>query len=288
VPFSSLVEGGKRVPWSSLRNWLSDLASELWDATGDKTLPTELSLNHIWITTQGRAVLLDESWPDIKTPAERIEVGDLAGQQRFLNTVAACAESTSMPLHARGVLQNLADGKFEKLSFLTGILRGLLDKPAEVSRGIRAGSIFMLGLYVWIAVFVGYYQEERVQQWNDSMGELILISAMTVLGIIALIQLVELPFRTTASQSIFRLAVVNAEGQRADRITLLRRWAIVWLPLFIPMSFVALLIKRAEFTAAFILAVVLLVLWIGAAVYAVIVPNRGLHDRLAGTWVVRQ
>jgi uncharacterized RDD family membrane protein YckC len=29
-------------------------------------------------------------------------------------------------------------------------------------------------------------------------------------------------------------------------------------------------------------------LWIGAAVYAVIVPNRGLHDRLAGTWVVRQ
>ena len=91
-----------------------------------------------------------------RRPAERITVGDLAGQQRFLNAVAGCVESTTLPLHARPVLQNLAAGKFEKLSFLTGILRGLLDKPAEVTRRIRAGSIFMLPVYVWILVFVGH------------------------------------------------------------------------------------------------------------------------------------
>ena len=190
-----------------------------------------------------------------------------------------------MPLHARGVLQNLADGKFEKLSFLTGILRGLLDKPAEVSRGIRAGSLFMLPGYVWITVFVGYYHDK---EW-DSVGWMVMTSAMLVLGVIALIQLLELPlFRTTASHAIFRLAAINAKGQRANRVTLLRRWAIVWLPLFFPMLFVALLIKRAEVTVAFIWALVLLLLWISAAVYAVIHPNRGLHDRLAGTWVVRR
>jgi hypothetical protein len=275
------------VPWGKLRYWLGDLASELWEATGDKTLPAELSLDHVWITKQGQAVLLDEPWPDVETKAEGIAVGDLAGQQRFLNAVAACVESTSLPLHARGVLQNLKDGKFEKLSFLTGILRGLQDKPCEVSRGIRAGSIFMLGLYIWIAVFVGYYQEERVQQWNDSLCGLVMITVMVVLGVIALIQLLEVPFCTTASQSIFRLAVVNAKGQRANRLTLLLRWAIVWLPLFIPMSLAGLLINMGEYTAAFILSAVLLVLWICAAVYAVIFPNRGLHDRFAGTWVVR-
>ncbi|MHC4205652.1 MAG: protein kinase domain-containing protein [Planctomycetota bacterium] len=247
VPFLNLIEGGKRVPWSRLRHWLHDLASELWDATGDKTLPAELSLDHIWLTTQGHAVLLDEPWPDVKTSAKLIEVKDLAGQQRFLNVVSSCAEETSTPLHARGVLQNLSDGKFEKLSFLTGTLRGLLDKPAEVSRGIRAGSIFMLPFYVWIAVFVGRYHDK---QWNDYLGEIVIISPLVVLGAIALIQ-------------------------------------IVWLPLFVPMSFVALLIKRAE-VLAFIWALVLFLIWIGAAVYAVIVPNRGLHDRLAGTWVVRQ
>ena len=284
APFSSLLEGAKRVPWSTLRHWLGDLASELWEATGDKTLPAELSLDHVWVTAQGRAVLLDVPWPNVQTGAECIPVGDLAGQQRFLNAVAACAESTSLPLHARGVLQNLADGKFEKLSFLTGTLRGLLDKPAEVSKGIRAGSICMLPLYVWIAVFVGYYHDKP---WNDSLGGIVIISALAVLGAIALIQLLGLPFRITASHSVFRLAVVNAKGEPAAISHLLVRWAIVWLPLFVPMLFVALLMRRAE-GIAFIWALLLLVLWISAAVYAVIHPNRGLHDRLAGTWVVRR
>ena len=283
VPFSSLVEDGKRVPWSTLRHWLHDLASELWDATGDQTLPAELSPDHVWITVEGRAILLDEPWPDVGTSAERIPVGDVAGQQRFLDAVAACVESTSLPLHARPVLQNLENGKFEKLSFLTGILRGLLDRPAEVSRGIRAGSLFMLPLYVWIAVFVGYYHDE---QWNDSLGGIVIVSALVVLGA-ALIQLLELPFRSTASHSIFRLAVVNAKGEPAAITHLLVRWAIVWLPLFLPVSFVALLIHRAE-GIAFISVLVLLLLWLGAAVYAVVHPHRGLHDRLAGTWVVRR
>ena len=164
------------------------------------------------------------------------------GLQRFLNAVAACAESTSLPLHAREVLKNLADGKFEKLSFLTGILRGLLDKPAEVSRGIRAGSIFMLSGYVWIAVFVGRYHDKP---WNDYLNGIVIISPMVVLGAIALIQLLVLPFfRTTASHATFRLAVINAKGQRANRVTLLRRWAIVWLPLFFPMAFSRICGKR--------------------------------------------
>ncbi|MHC4611566.1 MAG: protein kinase domain-containing protein, partial [Planctomycetota bacterium] len=143
MPFPALVSNGKRVPWSTLRHWLHDLASELWDATGDHTLPAELSLDQVWITAEGRAVLLDKPWPEVSAPTERIPVGDVAGQQRFLNAVAACVETTGLPLHARPVLQNLEDGKFEKLSFLAGTLRGLLERPADVSRGIRAGSIFM-------------------------------------------------------------------------------------------------------------------------------------------------
>ncbi|MHC5103221.1 MAG: protein kinase domain-containing protein [Planctomycetota bacterium] len=289
VSFSSLVAGGKRLPWSSLRHWLHDISMELWDATGDKTLPAELSLDHVWITTQGYAILLDEPWPDVETHAESMAVGDLAGQQRFLNAIAECVDSTSLPLHARGVLDNLKNGKFEKLSFLTGILYGLQDKPAEVSRAIRAGSIFMLPLYISIAVFVGLYSGQRGQVWWHSFEWTAIVSAMWVLGAIALIQLMELPlFRTIASHNIFRLAVMNANGQRARRSLLFIRWAIVWLPLFVPMVLVALLIKRAELTAAFVCALAILIPWIGAAGYAVVHPNRGLHDRLAGTWVVRQ
>jgi len=290
VPFSSLVENGKRMPWGTLRHWLHDLATELWDATGDQTLPPELSLDHVWVTAQGQAVLLDEPWPDAEIPAERIRVGDIAGQQRFLNAIAAYVESTSLPLHARPVLQNLEVRKFEKLSFLTGTLRGLLDKPAEVSKGIRAGSIFMMPFYVWIMIFVGALQgaDWLYEIIGNSVAWYVMTTTMLVLIAAALIQLLELPLRTTASHSIFRLAVVNAKGERAAISQLLVRWAIVWLPLFLPMSVVVLLIKRAEPTAAFFSALVLLLPWISAGVYAVIHPNRGLHDRFAGTWVVRR
>ena len=69
---------------------------------------------------------------------------------------------------------------------------------------------------------------------------------------------------------------------------MLLRWAIVWLPLLVPMFLVAVLFERDEPAAALVFALIVLSLWIGAAIYAVIHPNRGLHDRLAGTWVVRR
>ena len=284
VPFCSLVEGGKQLRWSSLRHWLHDIALELWEGAGDETLGDELSLDYVWITTQGRAVLLDEPWPDVAKTAECITIGDVAGQQRFLDSIASCAESTSLPIHARPIIQNLADGKFEKLSFLTGTLRGLLERPCEVSRGIRAGSIFMLGFYVWAAVVVGRYHDK---QWNVFVGEFVAVAGM-LLGGIALIQLLELAIGSTVGQFIFRLAVVDEKGKRAGIKKLFARWTVIWIPLFLLMSLGGFLLKMDQVRAAFILAVALLVLWIGAAVYAVINPNRGLHDKLAGTWVVRQ
>ena len=81
--------------------------------------------------------------------------------------------------------------------------------------------------------------------------------------------------------------MVNAKGERAAIPHLLGRWAIVWLPLFLPVSFATLLIHRAD-NIVFISTLVVLLLWISAAVYAVVHPYRGLHDRLAGTWVVRR
>jgi len=290
APLSSLVADGKRLPWGTLRHWLHDLAAELWAATGDQTLPTELSLDQVWVSTQGHALLLDKPWPDIEAPAERIPGGDVADQQRFLNAVAGYAASTSLPLHARPVLRNLREGRFEKLSFLTGILQGLLDKPAEVSRGVRAGASFMLPFYVWIMLFVGVYAGEGAlpEAIGGSVVWFAVNTVMLVLVASAVIQVLELPLRSTAGYSIFRLAVVDAEGEPARAPQLLVRWAIVWLPLLLPVSVVALLIKGSNPTAALISALVLLFLWIGAAAHAVNHPNRGLHDRLAGTWVVRR
>ncbi|HUA67199.1 MAG TPA: RDD family protein, partial [Candidatus Saccharimonadales bacterium] len=288
TPFSSLVKDGKRVLWKRLRQWLHDLAAELWAATSEQTLPAELSLDHVWITRQGQAVLLDQPWPEGNTHSERIRVDDLGGQQRFLSAVAACAESTTLPLHARPVLQNLAAGKFEKLSFLAGNLRGLLDKPAEVTRQIRAGTMLLLPVYIWIMVFIGYERPGGGSEtnWSSDLGTA-LATAFVVLGVIAVVQLLELPFRSTASYAIFRLAVINPKGERASAIHLLGRWAIMWLPLLLLISLVLILADPAQ-DIAFFSGLGLLLVWIGGAAYGAVNPYRGLQDKLAGTWVVRR
>jgi hypothetical protein len=187
-------------------------------------------------------------------------------------------------------LRNLRDGKFEKLSFLTGVLQGLLDKPAEVNSGIRAGSMFMLPFYVWVMIFVATYTAEGTipEALGGSGAGLAMNTTILVLVASAFLQLLALPLRTTFGQSIFRMAVINADGEPASRSTLLIRWAIVWLPLLLPLLLIALLLGRAEPSAAFVSALAVLLLWISAALYAVGHPNRGLHDRLAGTWVVRR
>jgi len=286
TPFFHLIEV-QAIPWSSLRHWLHDLASELWDAGRDKTLPPELSLDHIWITDQGRAVLLDQAWPETTGPAELIAVRDLQGRQRFLNAVASCVDTRGLPVHARPVLLNLKEARFEKLSFLTGVLRGMLDRPAEVTRGLRAGSIFMLPTYIWILVLVGLTQGD-VRPWGASAVVITLVSILLLLAGTALIQLPELPFRTTVGLTIFRLAVVDANGNPARIGRLLRRWAIIWFPLFVPILLVALVTGGEESPGAVLAGAAILALWGAAAIYSVIHPHRGLHDRLAGTWVVRQ
>ena len=153
VPLRSLIAKEGHLPWESMRHWLHDLASEIALAAHDETLPPELSLDHVWITARGRAVLLDEPWPKTDDPAERIPVDDLAGQQRFLHTIASTVSPTTVPLHARPVFQSLAGGSFEKLSFLAGSLRSLLTKPATLDRQFRAASLFPVPLTILTLIF---------------------------------------------------------------------------------------------------------------------------------------
>ncbi len=143
----------------------------------------------------------------------------------------------------------------------------------------------MLPAYVWLAVFVGRYHDKP---WSDYLSEIVIITPLVVLGVFALVQLLGLAFRDTISHTIFRLVVIDAQGRRAGRAALLRRWAVVWLPLLVPLSLAALWIERAAPTAAVIGVLIILALWTLAAAYAVLHPNRGLHDRLAATWLVRR
>jgi hypothetical protein len=130
-------------PWAAVRHWLHDLAQELDAGAKDGTLRAEFGLDSIWITAQGRALLLDECWPALPaTPRFAWGTGD--GVQGFLDAVAnAAVNPNELPLHARTFLRNLAAGGLDRTSFIIGNLRSLLSKPASLSRRRRLASILV-------------------------------------------------------------------------------------------------------------------------------------------------
>lgn len=284
-PLGSLPPPDSPVPWVVMRHRLHDVAAELWAGSRDGTLPSELSLDHLWITPTGAVILLDVPWPRSEHVAETIPVADLAGQQRFLDAIAGSVPRCGVPLHAVPVLRNLAEGRFEKLSFLVGTLQGILEKPATVGRAMRAASVFMLPLFVGILVYVGAYHGGEDVTFEDSWAYRVLWIGWTVLWCVALLQLPAILFRSTASLAIFRLAIVDAQGNRASIARFLLRWALVWLPLYLTLELVAAVLPRP---VAVPVGLGAFGAWLACALYAVLQPNRGVHDRIAGTWVVRR
>ncbi len=288
------------VPWSTLRYWLHDLAAELWAAQHDGTLPPACSLDQVWITDDGRALLLDTPWPSASlsdsslASAQPIAVDDLATQQVFLQTVADHVDPLSVPLHAQPALRNLRAASFEKLTFLTGTLRGLLTKPADVTRGLRAASLFVIPGYTWIATFLGI-----ASNTDSSVGPAVWAGRMAIAGLvmmhfIALFDLILAFWHKSTGLSTFGLEVVTSQG-RASRTRMLVRAAIMWLPVLALTGVLAALTPADGAWIGFIgfnaAATVGAVAIVGAAVLAasaLVNPTRGLHDRLAGVWVGRR
>ena len=101
----------ERPRWSQVRFWLLDLAKELHTAARDGTLPEVLALDRVWITTDGRAKLLDFPAPGLGKEGEPEAVSENPnlppalepgrGIVPFLNQVAWAALEGRAPSEAQ-------------------------------------------------------------------------------------------------------------------------------------------------------------------------------------------
>jgi hypothetical protein len=80
--------------WSHVGYWLLDLSEELTSALKDGTLPPTLGLECVWITGDGRAILLDKGVPGLDVSASAsisTQPGDVEPVKGFLQQVAVAA-----------------------------------------------------------------------------------------------------------------------------------------------------------------------------------------------------
>ena len=135
-PLVNLLD--KPQPWSLVRYWLLDLATEMAAAEEDGTVPAVLDLDRVWITGDGRAKLFD-----FRAPAAVASAGSPPlNATGFLNLVVCAAlgggENLGVPLpvHARKFVEVLST--LPTAETVLGALKPLLRKLAVVTRARRA------------------------------------------------------------------------------------------------------------------------------------------------------
>jgi uncharacterized RDD family membrane protein YckC len=170
-------------PWNEVRYWLYDLATEVSAAKKDGTLP-ELALDRIWITSEGRAKLLEFPAPGLASPIrgqqstahsatppllppcnpvkiqacnsflEAVATTGLAGGVTA-SAQAADEVAVPLPLHARAFLKSLP--QLPGAEAVTAALKPLLRRVPTISRLRRVALVAGCIAFPVIACGAGFF-----------------------------------------------------------------------------------------------------------------------------------
>jgi hypothetical protein len=248
-------------PWRTVRQWLLDLAQEIDAGLQDGSVEA-LALDHVWITRDGRAKLLDFRAPGVPAStfgSVRLSTGSA---ERFLSDVAhrmlQGPAIAPLPLSAAACLQRLERQEFATLADVVKALTGLLTQPAFVTRRQREMAL-ALGAVATMAGAVAL----------GGIGEL----ACALLGVLWAVVL-----RGGFWLRALGIAVVTGDGAEASRWRAASRATLTWL--WVPAQLMASVHGGAVLRLTIWAVTVIVFSWAGDH------PERGLQDRMAGTYLV--
>ncbi len=185
----------------------------------------------------------------------------------------------------------LADDNFwrrpEVRSLFDGDLRDRARKAAKILPEVSAADL---------AKADGQIAQALKTQQAFEAGQVVWLSvgfSWLFLSVVAVVDLLVAPiFRQAMILRPFGMAVVTRNGSEASRARLFWRAIVSWLPLFVGLPFLLALAfgssaDYAEYGPILIgVLLVILFAWLGAAIFALVWPNRSLADRLSGTALV--
>jgi hypothetical protein len=311
------LAGPKGLPWHDARPILEDLADEVVAASADGTLPEGLALDLVWVEPDGRTQIVDplgivDEARDQSKPADQESRGldlirlaaavALEGGRRRGGDLATPIRAP-VPIHARKILDLLMDRKkgYDSIEALRANLRDTREKPTAVTRMMRGthlgvqAALLLIGLYFLCLIayafasrrFEVFFPEGPAERLSVSSGRELLGTVIMIAIPLAWIIWATV-FRGGLSLPLVGLSLVGNEGKPASRWRAGLRALLVWAPLA---AIWTLAIWLREWLSAWpdvalgvygIGVVYLLVL----IPWALVRPERGFHDRLAGTWIV--
>ena len=270
---------GENLRWEPVRFWLLDLAQELAAGFEDQTTPSDLGLDRVWITNDGRAKLLDfpaptgHAWP--LAAAVPVVAPDVPFIQSFLRQVCVAALRGPVPLYARSWIEGLARGAESDPEAVVASLKATLELPTSVSVGRRVCHLLLCGL---LALGFGLATRPAVP----------LAGTFASIAVVALIS--AFLFRGGLLLRLLGISVVTKDGLDISRLRASFRSVTGWSPYWI-LALACLIAGLAGFTLD--VPLMILALFLAYALLELVPasnteidPGHGFQDRIAGTWLV--
>jgi uncharacterized RDD family membrane protein YckC len=283
VAFTELVR--VRQPWSLVRFLLYDVAREV-TAIVSAGEEVTVGLDRLWVTSHGTAVLLDFPAPGVQASAQGsftdlawaqlhglfmdMAILGVAGHPRVASVTSA-AEPVPIPLHAHEFLMKLEQNELASLPAVTSALEALLPRPTIVTRRRRVVQLLAVAGMPLAALVTGSYF--GLQRGLSVMGFFVLMVAVPAIWCAAM-------FRGGLVLRLLGITIATRRGAAVSRPYALLRAVAAW---FAPLALVVGILYRLDW-----LVVVAFLVVAASIIAAVLTPDRGLHDRLLGTRLVRR
>jgi hypothetical protein len=282
--------------WEEVRGWLLDLAREC-DAESNADQPRR-GRDRVWVLDAGGAKLVDDPAMDA---SRRTSADDPPLAALLLDVVHGARQSSAdhrgrrlpkvspWPLRVHRFLDTLSAQPTPTPAAIIRNLEALMRHPPSVTRGWRAMSIGVALLLpvVWLRpVFLDFiYATTRMESAPEQIRVFAALvasddRAMTLLHAlmwVAIVAHINALFWRGGVIRMLGLEFVTADGKPASRRRVLLRTAATWAPL--------MTVAPAWSPVHWPSYACLLTLFAGAVV-AILSPERGIQDRLAGTWIV--
>ena len=312
-PFSDLAR--QELPWSVVRRWLFELAVEIEQGIEDKTLPQPLTLEHLWVTKRGQLRILDfvaREETGQYAASGTLRSSGLESVQEFLSCFARLALKDQedkekqrqqgrsiLPVHGFDFLDDLRNRRFVSFKSLLESLELLKTKRPVVTSKLRLIHLSVCSLILLLVSSPGLVLSSSVlleglssPSWRYVLQRVLFLLFGTVFigGIVA--TLASFVSRGGVILGLLSIATVTKNGQVASRLKCLVRSLSAWSPVILGMLLLvaegSLWMRPAETVSPWFPSIMgwALSSQIAGAVWAVTHPQRGLQDRIAGTYLV--
>lgn len=302
-PLADLA-GPLGLPWANARLILHDLAEELALASADGTLPANLSVDQVWILANGCVQLVDtlgltasETTPAAADPdataarcldlLRRTAALALEGGRFPHNGPSPDTIRSPVPEHAARMLDRLighprdGDAPYTDLASFVADLEADRDQPTEVDTPRRAAHLapeVVAMAFPMVAMFMVTCPLFPPWEFADEI--------VTLLPLLWIMW--PIPTRGGVLLNLAGLALVRSDSRPAEWWRRGWRSLVTWGPVSFLFNLVYWAINHHPPLHRFALLTwgFTFVFVASYPILALIYPNRGPHDRLAGTWVV--